>query len=319
MERKLPDSGQLSFSQIRDELGLSGPISLGQQEVRELAGVPTGPISVSDLHGKSDIPPIEHTQYGGVTYYFLSWTFRPYPVNEWHMEYTDITYEQNSSFTFAGESHMSSVSNTAYHECIYTGDGFDYSNNLYEIRRSDGRYDWLGYFIGFRHNTETGYPDEFVGITHDLLLVTFHHPDDPNPEVGKIIGQLWSTKRPTGNNFSFECNVLDRGDYFGFSREFNSLEDENAEMGETSGIGIIWFKITSDLTLEILAMTNHTQNCTINFNAYTFNLDITENYTATVKDRITHGLQKYSCIISQEAYDWITSNLGRIDFIVQEI
>ncbi|MDK9739278.1 hypothetical protein KI655_18445 [Vibrio sp. D404a] len=54
-ERKLPDSGALSMSQVNVELGHTSnrPISLGQADVRALAGKPSGPISFADLRGKS--------------------------------------------------------------------------------------------------------------------------------------------------------------------------------------------------------------------------------------------------------------------------
>ena len=49
----LPTSGSISMSQVLTELSLSGAISLGQAEVRNLAGVASGAISMSNLHGKS--------------------------------------------------------------------------------------------------------------------------------------------------------------------------------------------------------------------------------------------------------------------------
>lgn len=52
--RELPSTGAISMSQVRTELGLSGAISLGQSSVRELAGVPSGTIAMSDLRGKSN-------------------------------------------------------------------------------------------------------------------------------------------------------------------------------------------------------------------------------------------------------------------------
>lgn len=51
----LPSTGSISMSQVRTELGLSGSISLGQSQVRELAGRPTGSISMSHLRGKSAV------------------------------------------------------------------------------------------------------------------------------------------------------------------------------------------------------------------------------------------------------------------------
>lgn len=54
----LPSTGPISMSQVRTELGLSGSISLGQAAVRELAGRPSGSISMSHLRGKSAYTPM---------------------------------------------------------------------------------------------------------------------------------------------------------------------------------------------------------------------------------------------------------------------
>lgn len=50
----LPASGPISMSDIAAELGISAQgLSLGDSRVRALAGKPSGPISFSDLYGKS--------------------------------------------------------------------------------------------------------------------------------------------------------------------------------------------------------------------------------------------------------------------------
>lgn len=49
----LPASGNLTLGMVAAELGLGLPISLGDTVVRNLAGVPSGPISMSNLYGKS--------------------------------------------------------------------------------------------------------------------------------------------------------------------------------------------------------------------------------------------------------------------------
>lgn len=49
----LPSSGTIKMSQVRDELKKTGPISLGNADVRKLGGKPSGTIKMSDLYGKS--------------------------------------------------------------------------------------------------------------------------------------------------------------------------------------------------------------------------------------------------------------------------
>jgi hypothetical protein len=51
----LPTKGPISLSDVNIELGrpADAPISLNDPEVRALAGIPKGPISLDDLRGKS--------------------------------------------------------------------------------------------------------------------------------------------------------------------------------------------------------------------------------------------------------------------------
>ena len=51
----IPLTGQISFATINIELGraANAPISLNETAVRQLAGIPSGPISFNDLRGKS--------------------------------------------------------------------------------------------------------------------------------------------------------------------------------------------------------------------------------------------------------------------------
>lgn len=49
----LPASGNLTMAQVAAELGIGLPLELGDSRVRTLAGVPSGPISMSNLYGKS--------------------------------------------------------------------------------------------------------------------------------------------------------------------------------------------------------------------------------------------------------------------------
>lgn len=49
----LPATGSISMAAVRAEIATGGPVSLGADAVRALAGVPAGAISLADLHGKS--------------------------------------------------------------------------------------------------------------------------------------------------------------------------------------------------------------------------------------------------------------------------
>lgn len=63
----LPSSGTISLSQVNTELGLAAAtaISLNQANVRSLAGVASGTISMSNLHGKSNVQEVVFDNSGG--------------------------------------------------------------------------------------------------------------------------------------------------------------------------------------------------------------------------------------------------------------
>lgn len=65
----LPVSGSISLTMVMDELRVTSPsraypISLGDADVRSLAGISSGPISLSDLLGKSSYIPMTLTTTG---------------------------------------------------------------------------------------------------------------------------------------------------------------------------------------------------------------------------------------------------------------
>lgn len=65
----LPVSGALTLDAVMTELRLvtpsrAYPISLGDSDVRSLAGVPSGPISLTNLYGKSSYIPMTVTGTG---------------------------------------------------------------------------------------------------------------------------------------------------------------------------------------------------------------------------------------------------------------
>lgn len=54
----LPASGPISIGAVAAELGIGLPLALGDSRVRALAGVPSGPISLGNLYGKSAYTPM---------------------------------------------------------------------------------------------------------------------------------------------------------------------------------------------------------------------------------------------------------------------
>lgn len=51
----IPASGPVTLGQVAAELGIALPLSLGDARVRGMAGVPSGPISLGQLRGKSSV------------------------------------------------------------------------------------------------------------------------------------------------------------------------------------------------------------------------------------------------------------------------
>lgn len=64
----LPTTGPISLGDVNVELGRASTaaINLGETAVRTLAGVPSGPISLSDLRGKSNNPVIASSSPTGI-------------------------------------------------------------------------------------------------------------------------------------------------------------------------------------------------------------------------------------------------------------
>lgn len=54
----LPASGPITIGMVAAELGIGVPLSLGDSRVRALAGIPSGPISLGSLRGKSASGPM---------------------------------------------------------------------------------------------------------------------------------------------------------------------------------------------------------------------------------------------------------------------
>lgn len=84
----LPSTGAISMAQVRTELGLSGAISLGQSQVRGLAQVASGAVSLSNLRGKSNHT---HSFEAKTEAYTQNASVSPYPYAWWFGAYDDYS------------------------------------------------------------------------------------------------------------------------------------------------------------------------------------------------------------------------------------
>lgn len=116
----LPASGAISMSQVAVELGLPANtnLSLNDSRVRNLAGKPSGIISMSDLHGKSS-----------ATWHTATYTFVPGRKERNNVDGSGGWYGFESGLTGAGRmvSQSSGAPDIRY---IITKDN---NNNLLEV------------------------------------------------------------------------------------------------------------------------------------------------------------------------------------------
>lgn len=134
----LPASGSISLSQVNVELGLpaNAQISLTDAAVRTLAGVPSGPISLSNLYGKSSQFTVNATSAsnselstsngtvtcfpsvsvsGGSGSFSYAWSFTSNPNNCALLDSTLATCRVSHSYT----SHSNGSANAVL-QCIVT-------------------------------------------------------------------------------------------------------------------------------------------------------------------------------------------------------
>lgn len=101
--------GTISLSGVNVELRLSSTqiISLNDANVRQLAGVPSGAISMSNLQGKSYVISIPAS--GSITQYFgLSYAYGNPSVLSWTVSGSTFSFNISSSTTYCGPPFSSS-------------------------------------------------------------------------------------------------------------------------------------------------------------------------------------------------------------------
>lgn len=126
----LPSSGPISLANVRSELGLSGAISLGQSNVRSLAGLASGAIAMSALRGKSAAPVVPGI--GSFSLYASNYT-------------SDSVLNTGYSSGYYGSVSPGSVLGAAILQM-----------RLYRLTNTDGSYAYMIYFqLNTPGNTQT--------------------------------------------------------------------------------------------------------------------------------------------------------------------
>jgi hypothetical protein len=114
----LPASGQISMSQVRTELSLSGQISLGQSEVRTLFGVASGQIKLSDGYGKSAVTIYKPSTYTITNSIFGSVTN---PANAYDSSTTTYAYVNSGQSTIYGGGYIETIVYSGFPSVTFTG------------------------------------------------------------------------------------------------------------------------------------------------------------------------------------------------------
>ena len=126
----LPASGPISMSQVNTELGLAATttISLNQANVRALAGVPSGAISMSNLYGKSNITLAFNSGANFYLYYSAYTGYGGVPTVE-----LGFTTDGGIYYTIYGAVPISSSSSgpTGYFSPITAGGGSNFELQMY--------------------------------------------------------------------------------------------------------------------------------------------------------------------------------------------
>jgi len=149
----LPSSGAISMSDIRKILGMSSTdaISLNDVAVRNLAGIPSGPISLSDFYGKAPIAVIKSdigtisTGYASGTTVDVHMTFMIEDTGNWKIYITQGALDiQNNygGYVYSGTWVEGAAPTDGQFEVMFemVSDSLNGNNN---VTITNGAPDWM--------------------------------------------------------------------------------------------------------------------------------------------------------------------------------
>ncbi|MGH0003174.1 hypothetical protein ACQU0X_24150 [Pseudovibrio ascidiaceicola] len=205
----LPNSGKISLSQVRTELGATGKVSLGSSAVRDLAGVSSGKISMSDLHGKQNFNEGE-VMYQGRLFFEVDTNNNPSPIT-----YTTITNDVSGFPSYGKCDPVLVLENTPLDPESSFSDG---SVPLFRfiISQEPGEPINVGLWYHGPGRATAGYdiklmqPNYLKGLQiNDTLLEMIPQAADQIPASTGFYGNSYyrQFRRPGGSLFNLTANV----------------------------------------------------------------------------------------------------------------
>lgn len=279
----LPSSGAISLSQVNTELGLSATasISLGSSNVRTLAGVASGAISMSNLRGKSNtVPPtigIASVSDGNTDIVYLSLGGTPTPTTTggWVSGGVGIAVTKNSQTQYTFSTNVGGTKTGTYRFTATNSAGSAYVDRYITtwspqscfvagslVTMADGALraiesievgEWIKTAVGVAQVTELYRPilgERTLYAMADGKCVTSgeHSLWSRNPETGE---QWWATRDI--EQWRYEASTGD-GPNFNGHEPFDLTHSEGSLWGfatESGWIDTTWHSVPASPSTQL--------------------------------------------------------------------